>query len=346
MSLVPVPTPPPNRANVIDLAEDYWKLAQKIAGTEFVPTPLRTRPEAVLAALLSGAERGLGPMESLRSMHVIEGRPSLSAEAMRALVFAAGHTIEIVESTSAKCTVIGRRYDSETTSPPFTWTMDRARRAKLTNKKNWLEYPEAMLLARATTDLCRALFPDVIAGFAATEELDEEPPRRVRTITRRKPEPEQTAAPEDQTGGEDAGAAPAPGDATESTGSAMPVLGGIPGADHPSWAPAPAPDPTLKKIHAQLRKALPDATKDDIDRYRHALALLASRKRPDGPVISSAALNDEETLRLSRFLVDVEAGRSTITDGPDGIEIRTTSNAKPWIVDVDRHTVAAPETDE
>ena len=66
------------------------------------PPRCADRPEAVLAALMSGAERGLGPMESLRSIHVIEGKPTLSAEAMRALVLAAGHDIEIVESTATK----------------------------------------------------------------------------------------------------------------------------------------------------------------------------------------------------------------------------------------------------
>jgi hypothetical protein len=50
--------------------------------------------------------------------------------------------------------------------------MDDAKRAGLAGKNNWRSYPRAMLLARATAELCRALFPDVLAGISHTiEEL-------------------------------------------------------------------------------------------------------------------------------------------------------------------------------
>jgi hypothetical protein len=50
--------------------------------------------------------------------------------------------------------------------------MDDAKRANLAGKNNWRSYPRAMLLARATAELCRALFPDVLAGISHTiEEL-------------------------------------------------------------------------------------------------------------------------------------------------------------------------------
>lgn len=165
--------PPKPTGSTLELAPEAWKLASRVAGTEFVPKSLRGKPEAVLACILAGYEAGLSPMTSLRSIHVVDGRPTMSAELMRALVQRAGHEIWLEESTSERAIACGSRAGSERVSK-FTWTMDDARRAGLVGKDNWKKYPRAMLLARASTDLCRALFPDVLAGIShSIEELSD-----------------------------------------------------------------------------------------------------------------------------------------------------------------------------
>lgn len=148
------------------------ELAKAVANTEFVPAGLRGNPAAITAAILYGDEIGLRPMQALANIAVIDGRPSLSAEAMRALVLAAGHEVWIEESTATRVTVAGRRHDSEQSSR-VTWTMDDARRANLDGKRNWRTYPRQMLMARATAELARAIFADAIGGFMATEELED-----------------------------------------------------------------------------------------------------------------------------------------------------------------------------
>lgn len=150
-------------------AEVSWKLAQRIAKTEFVPQSFRNRPDAVLAAILTGREIGIGPMQSLQSINVIQGKPTLAPELMRALVFRAGHRIDVIEHSETACKMHGVRADSGAEAS-VTWTMDDAQRAKLAGKGAWLTYPRAMLLARATSELCRLLFPDVIAGCSYTAE--------------------------------------------------------------------------------------------------------------------------------------------------------------------------------
>ena len=40
----------------LDLAPQAWKLAEKIAATDFVPPALRGKPEAVHACILAGHE--------------------------------------------------------------------------------------------------------------------------------------------------------------------------------------------------------------------------------------------------------------------------------------------------
>jgi hypothetical protein len=148
------------------------ELSDIIAGTEFVPTALRDKPPAVAACILAGRELGIGPMTALGHLHVIEGRPSMSAQLMRALVLRAGHELRIISSSSVECTIAGRRRESDRNLPvpSVTYTIDDARRAKLDGKPNWSRYPRAMLLARATGELCRGIFADVIGGMPYTAE--------------------------------------------------------------------------------------------------------------------------------------------------------------------------------
>ena len=157
----------------IDLAPAAWQLANKVAGTDFAPKSLRGKPEAVLACILTGHEVGLSPMRSLALIHVVDGRPAMAAELMRALVLEAGHDIWIEEQTSTRVTIGGQRAGSSRETK-VTWTMDDAKRANLSGKQNWRSYPRAMLLARATSELCRAVFPDVLSGISHTiEELSD-----------------------------------------------------------------------------------------------------------------------------------------------------------------------------
>lgn len=161
------------RGSSMELATPAWALAQRIASTAFVPESFRGKPEDVLAAFLTAHELGVGPMQALQKIHVVKGRPALAAELMRALVYQHGHELWIEEQTSTRCIVAGQRKGSDRTTR-VTWTMDDAARAKLTVKDNWQHYPAAMLLARATAALCRAIFPDVLAGLSYTiEELED-----------------------------------------------------------------------------------------------------------------------------------------------------------------------------
>lgn len=146
--------------------------AHYIGSTEFVPDGMRGRPEAITAALLAGEELGLQKMASLRSIVIIKGRPAVYAEALRALVAAAGHEIWFEETTTTRCIACGRRGGSDRVGR-ITWTMDDAKRAGLAGQQSYRTYPAEMLRARASAALARAMFADVTLGLPAVEEIDE-----------------------------------------------------------------------------------------------------------------------------------------------------------------------------
>lgn len=171
------PTNPPSKW--VDLVTPAAGLAAQIANTDFVPAAMRGKAAAVTACILFGDELGLGPMQSLAKIDVIDGRAAPKAELARALVLGAGHELWIEESTSQRCTVVGRRRGS-TNEQRVTWTMDDAKRAGLDGKQNWRKWPRAMLVARASAELCRNSFSDCLGGITlfaeeVSDDLDDAP---------------------------------------------------------------------------------------------------------------------------------------------------------------------------
>lgn len=153
-------------------------LANSVADTEFVPQSLRKKPAAIAACILAGRELGIGPMQSLQSIYVVSGRPTLSAELMRALVLSAGHSLVFTSMTSDKVVVKGTR-KGEAEGTTVEYSMADATRAGLTGKATWKAHPRNMLAARATSELCRLVFADALGGISYTpdevEDLDSEP---------------------------------------------------------------------------------------------------------------------------------------------------------------------------
>lgn len=164
-------------------------IATSLVKTSFVPAAMRDKAAEATAAILTGREVGMKPMASLRSINVIQGVPAMTAIALRGLVQSAGHEVWVVEQTEAKAVVAGQRKGSEHVQKS-TWTMGRAQRLGLADKTNWQKQPEAMLVARATAEVCRLVAADVLMGLPyAVEELDVDDAPARRTAKRKTPEP-------------------------------------------------------------------------------------------------------------------------------------------------------------
>lgn len=142
-----------------------WVMAGDLANTGVVPSAMRGKQAEVFAVAVWASETGIGVIQALNGVHVIEGRVAPKPELMRALVMRAGHDLDIREMTERKCVVWGKRADSgRELEVTFTWA--DAENAGLTGKAVWQKYPRSMLLARATSELGRAIFPDIVAGLS------------------------------------------------------------------------------------------------------------------------------------------------------------------------------------
>ncbi len=140
-----------------------------ISNTEMVPTGKRGNLPMILACVAYGREIGIGDMVALNEVDIIEGKAAPSAELMVLLARQRGHSLTWSYKGAEACTVKGKRADNGDEGE-ITWTLQMADRAGLLKKQNWTKYPEAMLWARAASQLCRMLFPDIFAGSTYTSE--------------------------------------------------------------------------------------------------------------------------------------------------------------------------------
>lgn len=156
-------------------------LASSLCQTKFVPTQYQGKPAEATAAILAGAEVGLSPMASLRAFHNIQGTPAPAALTLRAIVQSKGHEVVIRESDATHAVVAGRRR-GESEWQTSTWTIERAQQmGLLTKNPNWKSQPAAMLVARATAEVCRWVASDAIMGMGyAAEELEDHAPEPAR----------------------------------------------------------------------------------------------------------------------------------------------------------------------
>jgi hypothetical protein len=168
-------------------------LAQSLCQTPFAGQ-YRGDAMGATAAILKGAEVGLTPVTSLGAFDLIQGTPAPKAITLRALVQAHGHSVWIEHSTDTECVAKARR-QGESVVHESKWTMKRAQQMSLANKPNWKNQPAAMLMARATSEVCRLVAADVILGIGySSEEVQDSQPEPVTTLRRTATaEPKRTA---------------------------------------------------------------------------------------------------------------------------------------------------------
>jgi hypothetical protein len=212
LTLLPPQRPPALAAQQMlimhaDMMDTAYDMAKRLCSTAIVPTRFRGKPQDGCAAILYGAELGLNPIQSLQRVVPIHGMPTLEARTMVGLLKSRGYKVKTVAQSDESVTVRGRDLDGD--EHESTWTIERARRAgyvptpssekslqRPTHDEDWvtvtktwdgkakksivgnMKYitdPQAMLKAKAQSEVCRDMAPDVLIGISySQEELESE----------------------------------------------------------------------------------------------------------------------------------------------------------------------------
>lgn len=152
--------------------DEVNSLAEVLAKSTLLPDALRGKVPDVVVSILAGQELGLSPMAAIRGVHVVQGKPVLSADTMVALVLRSGlaEYFTCVEDTDARVTYETKRKGSPQPQR-LSWTAEDTKRAGLNTKDSWRLYPRSMMKARAKSLLARDVYPDVIAGVYSDDEI-------------------------------------------------------------------------------------------------------------------------------------------------------------------------------
>lgn len=172
--------------------------AERFAKSALIPNQYRGKPDDVLVCWMFGASLGINCMQSLTSIAVVNGTPSVYGTSLNALIQAQSNFADIIERDNfdeqpdlkqqwAECEIRFRN-GREPVVKRYTYTMAVA--AGLTGKDNWKNHPQMMLGNRARAWAGRVAFPGALRGLPVYEELLDETIRTVpATVHDVEPEP-------------------------------------------------------------------------------------------------------------------------------------------------------------
>lgn len=152
-------------SNLVSVADiEKMSLAVAKSGMFGVRTP-----EQAMSLMLIAQAEGLHPAIAARDYHVINGKPALKADAMLARFQTAGGRVEWLDFTDDK--VSARFTHPQGGSVVVDWTLERARRAGVSNNPTWAKFPRAMLKARVISEGVKTVYPGVAVGTYTVEEV-------------------------------------------------------------------------------------------------------------------------------------------------------------------------------
>lgn len=160
--------------------DDAFRFAKMVSASDFAPKDFKGKPESCLLAIQHGSEVGLSPMQSLQSIAVINGRPTIWGDAALALVQSSPvceYVREYFEgegkTLTAVCEAKRRGYPAPTV---VRFSVSDAEKAGLLGKSGpWSQYRDRMLQLRARGFALRNAFADALRGLITAEEAQDYP---------------------------------------------------------------------------------------------------------------------------------------------------------------------------
>lgn len=114
--------------------DEMYRQAEVLAKSDLVPKALQGKPESIVLVGLYGAEHGISLVTALSQVHIIDNKPSPSAQLQLGQAARLGHETRWVETSSEKAVLRARRREDRNNPDgwvTFTFTLDDARKAGL-----------------------------------------------------------------------------------------------------------------------------------------------------------------------------------------------------------------------
>jgi len=168
--------------------EEAWRTSDLLAKASILPDALKGKPHDVLVAVLTGAELGISPMQAIREVYVVKGKPFIASLLRVAIVRQSPECLawQLVESTDQRATYrTQRRGDAQPTTMSYTIKEAEASGLLAQNSKYKTD-PALMLRRRCAGRLIDEVYPDIIRGVGDRDtdavEVETSGPARVTPI--------------------------------------------------------------------------------------------------------------------------------------------------------------------
>lgn len=133
-------------------------------------------PEQALMLMMTGRDLGFSYAQSMRMFYLVNGRATLSADAMVAVCLSHKDVCEyfVNVSTDDKQSTWETKRVGTPGPQRYTFTIKDAEAAGLLKKNpTWSAHPTRMLRARAKAFLARDVYPELLAGLSDEDEAEE-----------------------------------------------------------------------------------------------------------------------------------------------------------------------------
>lgn len=152
--------------------DEAFKMAGLLVASGLTPRGMDT-PQKAFLVMAQGRELGLSTMQALNNIYVVEGKVSLSSDLMAALVMKSPvcEYLRVTEMSAERATYAAKRKGGAEFKFSYTW--EDAKRAGLASKATYQSNPADMLRHRALSKTVRAVFPDIVSGLYARDEVDD-----------------------------------------------------------------------------------------------------------------------------------------------------------------------------
>jgi hypothetical protein len=146
------------QTNAIVRVDDLKSIGEILARSGYF-SDAKDEAKAIVK-VLAGQELGLGPVASMTGIHIIQGKPSIGAALMAALVKRSGrYDFHVRTLTDSQCSI--EFFEHGKSIGVSSFTADDAKKA---GTQNMGKYPKNMLYARAMSNGVKWFCPDVATG--------------------------------------------------------------------------------------------------------------------------------------------------------------------------------------
>jgi hypothetical protein len=141
---------------------DVFKLGEVFAKSGYF-TDAKDASQAIVK-ILAGREIGVGAMASMSGIHLVQGKPTLSANLIASLIKNknSGYNYRVLEMSETVCEI--EFFERGESIGKSKFTIEEAKNAGLTGKDVWKKFAKNMLFARAISNGAKWFCPDIFNG--------------------------------------------------------------------------------------------------------------------------------------------------------------------------------------